>query len=86
MDRRDCHESELLDDRPRHGAGAAPFLRHSLRRRVDDAGGVRCRVPGVPSLDILGNVVPFIGGEEEKMQSETLKILAPTAEGRRTRR
>lgn len=31
--------------------------------------------PGVPSLDILGNVVPFINGEEEKMQSETLKIL-----------
>jgi aspartate-semialdehyde dehydrogenase len=31
--------------------------------------------PGVPSLDILGNVVPFIGGEEEKMQSETPKIL-----------
>jgi aspartate-semialdehyde dehydrogenase len=29
----------------------------------------------VPSLDILGNVVPFIGGEEEKMQTETLKIL-----------
>ncbi|MCC7243863.1 MAG: aspartate-semialdehyde dehydrogenase [Acidobacteria bacterium] len=31
--------------------------------------------PGVPSLDILGNVVPFIGGEEEKMERETLKIL-----------
>jgi aspartate-semialdehyde dehydrogenase len=31
--------------------------------------------PGVPSLDILGNVVPFIGGEEEKMEAETLKIL-----------
>lgn len=31
--------------------------------------------PGVPSLDILGNVVPFIPGEEEKMQSETQKIL-----------
>jgi aspartate-semialdehyde dehydrogenase len=31
--------------------------------------------PGVPSLDILGNVVPFISGEEEKMQTETLKIL-----------
>jgi aspartate-semialdehyde dehydrogenase len=31
--------------------------------------------PGVPSLDIIGNVVPFIGGEEEKMQTETLKIL-----------
>lgn len=31
--------------------------------------------PGVPSMDILGNVVPYIGGEEEKMQSETQKIL-----------
>jgi aspartate-semialdehyde dehydrogenase len=31
--------------------------------------------PGVPSLDILGNVVPFIGGEEEKMERETCKIL-----------
>jgi aspartate-semialdehyde dehydrogenase len=31
--------------------------------------------PGVPSLDILANVVPFISGEEEKMESETLKIL-----------
>ncbi|MGQ0734428.1 MAG: aspartate-semialdehyde dehydrogenase [Acidobacteriota bacterium] len=31
--------------------------------------------PGVPSLDIVGNVVPFIGGEEEKIESETLKIL-----------
>jgi aspartate-semialdehyde dehydrogenase len=31
--------------------------------------------PGVPSLDILGNVVPFIGGEEDKMERETLKIL-----------
>ena len=31
--------------------------------------------PGVPSLDIVGNVIPFIGGEEEKMETETLKIL-----------
>ncbi len=31
--------------------------------------------PGVASLDILGNVVPFISGEEEKMESETQKIL-----------
>jgi aspartate-semialdehyde dehydrogenase len=31
--------------------------------------------PGVASLDILGNVVPFISGEEEKMESETKKIL-----------
>ena len=31
--------------------------------------------PGVPSMDILGNVIPFIGGEEEKMEQETQKIL-----------
>ena len=31
--------------------------------------------PGVPSWDILGNVVPFISGEEEKIESETQKIL-----------
>ncbi|HVC18642.1 MAG TPA: aspartate-semialdehyde dehydrogenase [Vicinamibacterales bacterium] len=31
--------------------------------------------PGVASLDILGNVVPFIDGEEEKIESETRKIL-----------
>src|SRR5436190_11563641 len=31
--------------------------------------------PGVPSLDILGNVVPFIRGEEEKLEAETRKML-----------
>ncbi|KAG8687206.1 hypothetical protein FRC08_012106 [Ceratobasidium sp. 394] len=31
--------------------------------------------PGVPSLDILDNVVPYIGGEEEKIEWETGKIL-----------
>ncbi len=31
--------------------------------------------PGVASLDIVDNVIPFIRNEEEKMQSESLKIL-----------
>src|SRR6201992_9711 len=31
--------------------------------------------PGVPSLDILGNVVSFIKNEEEKMEAETMKLL-----------
>ncbi len=31
--------------------------------------------PGVPSWDINANIIPFISGEEEKMQTETLKIL-----------
>ncbi|KAJ3218165.1 hypothetical protein HK099_005179 [Clydaea vesicula] len=31
--------------------------------------------PGVPSLDIFDNVIPFIDGEEEKLEIETSKIL-----------
>ncbi len=31
--------------------------------------------PGVPSLDILDNVIPFIGGEEEKVEWEPRKML-----------
>jgi aspartate-semialdehyde dehydrogenase len=33
------------------------------------------RSPGVIGLDILDNVIPFIAGEEEKVQRETQKIL-----------
>ena len=35
--------------------------------------------PGVPSMDILGNVIPYIGNEEEKMQEETQKIMGSFA-------
>ena len=38
--------------------------------------------PGVASMDILANVIPFIGGEEEKMQQETQKILGRISNGR----
>ena len=31
--------------------------------------------PGVPSLDMIDNVVPYIGTEEEKMQEEARKFL-----------
>lgn len=31
--------------------------------------------PGIPSLDVLDNVVPYIGGEEGKLESEPLKLL-----------
>ncbi|ROT41714.1 aspartate-semialdehyde dehydrogenase [Sodiomyces alkalinus F11] len=31
--------------------------------------------PGVPSLDILDNVVPYISGEEDKLETEAQKIL-----------
>jgi aspartate-semialdehyde dehydrogenase len=38
--------------------------------------------PGVASLDILGNVVPFIKNEEEKMQEEVGKLLGSLVDGR----
>jgi aspartate-semialdehyde dehydrogenase len=37
--------------------------------------------PGVPSLAISDNVLPFIDGEEEKIEKETLKILGPIEKG-----
>lgn len=36
--------------------------------------------PGVPSLDMIDNVVPYIGGEEEKTEQEPLKILGEIKE------
>lgn len=38
--------------------------------------------PGVASLDILDNVVPFIAGEEEKIERELVKILGRLDNGR----
>jgi aspartate-semialdehyde dehydrogenase len=37
--------------------------------------------PGVPSLDMIDNVVPYIGGEEEKMETEAQKMLGAWSEG-----
>ncbi len=31
--------------------------------------------PGIPSLDMVDNVIPYIGGEEEKVETEPLKLL-----------
>lgn len=38
--------------------------------------------PGVPSYDILDNAIPYISGEEEKVESETRKMLGTWEEGR----
>ncbi len=55
----------------------APLRRFGLRsvmvttqQAISGAG-----YPGVASWDILGNVIPFIDGEEDKFQPETQKIL-----------
>ncbi len=38
--------------------------------------------PGVPSLDMIDNIVPFIGGEEEKSEKEPLKIFGTLQDGK----
>lgn len=61
----------------------APFKKYGIQRlittsmqAVSGAG-----YPGVASLDILGNVIPYIGGEEPKVEVEPLKILGDLKDG-----
>jgi aspartate-semialdehyde dehydrogenase len=55
---------------PLHRAYGIEKLFVSTMQAVSGAG-----YPGVASLDILGNVVPYISGEEEKIERESRKIL-----------
>jgi aspartate-semialdehyde dehydrogenase len=55
---------------PLHQAFGVEKLFVSTMQAVSGAG-----YPGVPSLDVLGNVIPHIGGEEEKIERESRKIL-----------
>jgi aspartate-semialdehyde dehydrogenase len=55
---------------PLHRAFGVEAVQVTTMQAVSGAG-----YPGVPSLDILGNVVPYIGEEEEKMERETAKML-----------
>jgi aspartate-semialdehyde dehydrogenase len=55
---------------PLHQAFGLEKIFVSTMQAVSGAG-----YPGVPSLDIIGNVIPHIGGEEEKLERESRKIL-----------
>ena len=61
---------------PLHATFGVETLFVATMQAVSGAG-----YPGVPSLDILGNVIPFIANEEEKIESETLKILGAMMDG-----
>jgi aspartate-semialdehyde dehydrogenase len=60
----------VLPLKPLHDAFGIRKLSVVTMQAVSGAG-----YPGVPSLDILGNVVPYIGGEEGKMEAESRKML-----------
>jgi aspartate-semialdehyde dehydrogenase len=61
---------------PLHRAFTIERLFVSTMQAVSGAG-----YPGVPSLDIVGNVIPFIAGEEEKIERESRKILGTLNNG-----
>jgi aspartate-semialdehyde dehydrogenase len=61
---------------PLHRAFGIEQLFVSTMQSVSGAG-----YPGVPSLDVLGNVIPFISGEEEKIERESRKILGKLVNG-----
>lgn len=61
---------------PLHQAFRIKQLFLSTMQAVSGAG-----YPGVPSLDILGNVIPYIADEEPKLEREMLKLLGTYEEG-----
>lgn len=66
--------------KPIHDVFGIEALQVTTMQAISGAG-----YPGVASLDILGNVVPFIGGEEPKIAPETQKLLAKLKDGKLTR-
>jgi aspartate-semialdehyde dehydrogenase len=60
----------VLALKPLHDAFGIDALAVTTMQAVSGAG-----YPGVPSLDMIDNVVPFINTEEEKMTEETKKLL-----------
>jgi len=68
-----CAIGLVLPLAPLHQRFGIEKLFVSTMQAVSGAG-----YPGVPSLDILGNVIPYIKSEEEKLQEEVGKLLGST--------
>jgi aspartate-semialdehyde dehydrogenase len=62
---------------PLHEAFGIKRLFIATMQAVSGAG-----YPGVPSLDILGNVIPYISGEEPKIETEIQKMLGKLVDSR----
>ncbi|HPC82119.1 MAG TPA: aspartate-semialdehyde dehydrogenase [Thermoanaerobaculaceae bacterium] len=62
--------------KPLHDAFGVEAVQLTTLQAVSGAG-----YPGVPALDILGDVIPGIAGEEEKLSREPRKILGTLDDG-----
>ncbi len=66
-----CSSTQLaLALKPLHDAFGLKRVSVTTLQALSGAG-----YPGVPSLEALDNVIPFIGGEEEKLEAEPCKLL-----------
>lgn len=63
--------------KPLHDAFGVKSVVVTSMQSVSGAG-----YPGVPSLDITANVIPFIGGEEDKIETESAKLLGAIDSGK----
>jgi aspartate-semialdehyde dehydrogenase len=70
-------QSYLIPLFPLHRAFGIKRLILTTMQAVSGAG-----YPGVSSLDIVDNLIPYIHGEEEKSEREPLKILGKVADGK----
>jgi len=66
----------MLALKPLHDRFGLRNVRVVTMQAVSGAG-----IPGVSSMEILDNVIPYIGGEEEKLETEPLKILGRLGDG-----
>jgi aspartate-semialdehyde dehydrogenase len=67
----------VMSLKPLHDAFGVRAVHVVTLQAVSGAG-----VPGVSSMEILDNVIPYIAGEEEKLEKETLKLLGSLSAGR----
>ena len=70
-----------------HAHADVPFVealiqeRQHLQRVITGGAISGAGIPGVSSLQIIDNIIPYISGEEEKLETEPLKILGELADG-----
>lgn len=55
----------------------APLLKYGVEKihMVSEQAVSGAGYPGVASLDIIDNIIPYVGGDEDKMETESLKML-----------
>ncbi len=70
-------QSYLIPLFPLHRAFGIKKLLITTMQAVSGAG-----YPGISSLDMIDNIIPYIAGEEEKSEKEPLKILGKIENGR----